>query len=44
MVAGRIGRHIETTLGSEGTLRSSSAARPKLRVITTSGGVTIRQR
>jgi hypothetical protein len=34
-VQGSIGRHIETTLGSGG---------PKLRAITTNGGVTIRQR
>ncbi len=34
-VQGRIGRHLETTLGSGG---------PKLRAITTNGGVTIRQR
>jgi hypothetical protein len=34
-VQGRIGRHIETTLGSGG---------PKLRAITTNGGVTIRER
>lgn len=34
-VTGRIGRHLETTLGSGG---------PKLRAITTNGGVTIRQR
>jgi DUF4097 and DUF4098 domain-containing protein YvlB len=34
-VQGLIGRHIETTLGSGG---------PKLRAITTNGGVTIRQR
>jgi DUF4097 and DUF4098 domain-containing protein YvlB len=33
-VQGRIGRHLETTLGSGG---------PKLRAITTNGGVTIRQ-
>jgi DUF4097 and DUF4098 domain-containing protein YvlB len=32
---GRIGRHLETTLGSGG---------PKLRAVTTNGGVTIRQR
>jgi hypothetical protein len=34
-VTGSIGRHLETTLGSGG---------PKLRAITTNGGVTIRQR
>ncbi len=34
-VQGSIGRHLETTLGSGG---------PKLRAITTNGGVTIRQR
>jgi len=34
-VQGRIGRHLETTLGSGG---------PKLRAITTNGGVTIRER
>ncbi|HEX3644555.1 MAG TPA: DUF4097 family beta strand repeat-containing protein [Vicinamibacterales bacterium] len=34
-VQGRIGRHLETTLGAGG---------PKLRAITTNGGVTIRQR
>jgi DUF4097 and DUF4098 domain-containing protein YvlB len=34
-VQGRIGRHLETTLGSGG---------PKLKAITTNGGVTIRQR
>lgn len=34
-VTGTIGRHIETTLGSGG---------PKVRAITTNGGVTIRQR
>ena len=34
-VQGRIGRHVETTLGSGG---------PKLRAITTNGGVTIRER
>ena len=34
-VQGQIGRHLETTLGSGG---------PKLRAITTNGGVTIRQR
>jgi len=35
VVQGRIGRHLETTLGSGG---------PKLRAITTNGGVVIRQR
>jgi DUF4097 and DUF4098 domain-containing protein YvlB len=34
-IQGQIGRHLETTLGSGG---------PKLRAITTNGGVTIRQR
>jgi DUF4097 and DUF4098 domain-containing protein YvlB len=34
-VQGRVGRHLETTLGSGG---------PKLRAITTNGGVSIRQR
>jgi len=34
-VSGTIGRHLETTLGSGG---------PKLRAITTNGGVSIRQR
>lgn len=34
-VQGRIGRHLETTLGAGG---------PKLRAITTNGGITIRQR
>jgi DUF4097 and DUF4098 domain-containing protein YvlB len=34
-VQGRIGRHLETTLGSGG---------PKLRAVTTNGGITIRQR
>jgi DUF4097 and DUF4098 domain-containing protein YvlB len=34
-VQGRIGRHLETTLGSGG---------PKVRAITTNGGVTIRER
>ena len=34
-VQGRIGRHLETTIGSGG---------PKLRAITVNGGVSIRQR